>query len=250
MKMALQLYSVRNTLFSDPERHLKQIREMGYDGAELINFGGNNVLHIAQLMGKNGLEVFSIHTDINEIVSDDESRLACYRDLGCRYMPIGSLPEDRLAGGPRYRETLAAITEYARTAAKYGIRILYHNHDFDFKLWNGKHKLDVLYADLPAEILGAELDTCWIYTAGEDPKAYLEKYAERCPILHLKDCVREGGQKGFRALGEGVLDFPSIVSTAKQLDIPWLCVEQDDPSPGKSAMECAQISAAYLKTLL
>ena len=61
--------------------------------------------------------------------------------------------------------------------------------------------------------------------------------------------MKEGGRKGFRALGEGVLDFAPIVRAAEK-GVEWLCVEQDEPSPGKTPMECALMSIAHLKTLL
>ena len=250
MKTALQLYSVRGTLLSDIPAHCKAVKDMGYDGAEFVNFGGDSVERIAEAMGNAGLEVFSIHTDINEAVRCDEDQLSRYADYGCRYMPIGWLPEERIAGGALYAETLDAVKIYSAACRKYGIQLLYHNHDFDFINTDGKHRLDILYADTDAQTLGAELDTCWIYTGGEDPLDYLRKYAGRCPVLHLKDCVKEGGRKGFRALGEGVLDFAPIVREAGDLGVQWLCVEQDEPSPDRTPMECAKMSIDHLKTLL
>ncbi|MCQ2431228.1 MAG: sugar phosphate isomerase/epimerase [Clostridia bacterium] len=250
IKTALQLYSVRATLLGDLKGHLKEIRAMGYEGAEYVNFGGDSVERIAEEMGNAGLEVFSIHTDINEMIRMDEAQLIRYKELGCRYMPIGWLPEDRLAGGPLYSETLDTIKAYSALAKKHGIQLLYHNHDFDFVMAGDRHRLDVLYADTDAEVLGAELDTCWIYSGGEDPLAYMKKYTGRCPVLHLKDCVKEGGRSGFRALGEGVLDFAPIVSAAESLGVKWLCVEQDEPSPDRTPMECAKMSMEHLKALL
>ena len=251
MKTALQIYSLRNTILSNTSEQLTELKCAGYDGAELVNFGGDRVRFLAEEMKKAGLEVFSIHTNMDEIAAADERQLELYASLGCTVMPIGWLPEDRIAGGAHYDETLACIEKFSALAKRYGIRLAYHNHDFDLAMLDdGVRKLDRLYADTAPDVLKAELDTCWVYTAGADPLAYVVKYAPRCPVLHLKDCVREGGRKGFRALGEGVLDFAPIVRAAEQGGVEWLCVEQDEPSPGKTPMACACESIAHLKTLL
>ena len=250
MKTALQIYTLRNTILNDTLPQLTALKSAGYEGAELVNFGGDSVGFLAGEMKRAGLEVFSIHTDINEVIAADEKRLEYYASLGCTVMPIGWLPEERIAGGKIYGETLEFIGKFSTLAKKHGIRLVYHNHDFDLEPQDGVRKLDILLADTAPDILGAELDTCWIYTAGADPLDYVRRYAPRCPVLHLKDCVKEGGRKGFRAIGEGALDFAPIIGAAKSGGVKWLCVEQDEPSPGKTPMECALMSIAHLKTLL
>ena len=250
MKTALQIYSLRSTILTDTSTQLEALKRAGYDGAELVNFGGDSVGFLAGEMKKAGLEVFSIHTSIDEIIAADEKTLSLYASLGCTVMPIGWLSEDRIAGGKLYAETLELIADFSALAKKHGIRLVYHNHDFDLAMLDGRRKLDILLGDTGPGVLGAELDTCWVYSAGADPLEYLGKYASRCPVLHLKDCVREGGRKGFRALGEGVIDFAPIVSLAREHGVEWLCVEQDAPSPGKTPMECALESIAFLKKLL
>ena len=42
---------------------------------------------------------------------------------------------------------------------------------------------------------------------------------------------------------------PAIVRAAKAADSQWLIVEQDQPSMGKTPMECAAMSMEYLKGL-
>lgn len=249
MKVALQLYSIRDILPGNIEKCIAEVAEIGYDGVEIVNFGGDSLNEIVSAMRNNDLQVFSIHTDIHEVIACDAEKLNYYAALGCRYMPISALPDDRLPGGDKYEETLCAIRNFSETAQGYGIKLLYHNHDFDFEKAGGRYKLDILYSDLPASILGAELDTCWIYTAGESPLDYYKKYSDRCPILHLKDCVPEGGRKGFRELGGGVINFGPIIKEAKRCGTEWLCIEQDDPTPGMTSMECAEASCRYLKNL-
>ncbi len=156
MKVALQLYSIRDILPGNIEKCIAEVAEIGYDGVEIVNFGGDSLNEIVSAMRNNDLQVFSIHTDIHEVIACDAEKLNYYAALGCRYMPISALPDDRLPGGDKYEETLCAIRNFSETAQGYGIKLLYHNHDFDFEKAGGRYKLDILYSDLPASILGAE----------------------------------------------------------------------------------------------
>jgi sugar phosphate isomerase/epimerase len=48
-------------------------------------------------------------------------------------------------------------------------------------------------------------------------------------------------------LGYGVQDIPAIIEASKKAGSKWLIVEQDQPSMGKTPMECAAMSMEYLK---
>ena len=50
-------------------------------------------------------------------------------------------------------------------------------------------------------------------------------------------------------MGHGVQDFPAILSAAEEAGARWVVVEQDNPSMGKTPMECAAMSRAELKKL-
>ena len=248
-KIALQIYSLRQELFDGKMAEvLHSVREMGYDGVEWFGMlPGISAAELARRTTDAGLAFFSVHTDWNGIAACDRDLLHALHDAGCRYIPIGWLPEERIAGGALFDETCAAIRKYAEAAGAYDITVLYHNHDFDLaRLPDGRTKLDALYEVLPETVLRAELDTCWLYSGGVDPIAYVQKYADRTPILHLKDCVKEGGRKEYRPVGSGVLDFPAILAMQRS---DWLCVEQDEPSMGLTASECAKASIDYLRSL-
>ena len=148
--------------------------------------------------------------------------------------------------------------------------MLYHNHDFEFEKINGEYALDILYKSVPADLLQTEIDTCWVNVAGEDPAAYLQKYAGRSPVVHLKDFVMPGkrpekiyeligiqdAQKtteveafDFRPLGLGAQNFPKILQACKVVGAQWLVVEQDRPAMGKTDLECADASLKYLASI-
>jgi sugar phosphate isomerase/epimerase len=159
----------------------------------------------------------------------------------------------------------------AKAAKKFGIQMLYHNHDFEFVKVDGEYGLDIIYKTIPEELLKTQIDTCWVNVAGEDPVEYIRKYSGRAPVVHLKDFVMKGKKKpeqlyeligietktevesgenfGFRPVGYGVQDFPSILKASREAGAEWVVVEQDRPALGKTSLECAAMSREYLKKL-
>ena len=70
-----------------------------------------------------------------------------------------------------------------------GMKMCYHNHDFEFDKIGDEYAIDVIYREVTADLLQPEFDTCWVKVTGVDPVDYIRKYAGRQEILHLKDFV-------------------------------------------------------------
>ena len=249
MKLGLQIYTLREYLSPDRIRDtLKKAKDMGYAGIEWFDLMGYSPKELADMTAEAGMEMFSLHRNINDLIACNPDELDAIAAVGVKYLPIGWLPRERLAGGALFEETCALIRTYGAEAKKRGMYLMYHNHDFDLDLFENKPLLDHLYAALPADILGAEPDTCWLYSGRVDPAEYIRTYADRAPIIHLKDCVADGGRHGYKPVGSGVLDWNAIFAVCGKAD--WVCVEQDDPSDGMDAFACAAASAVFVRNLI
>src|SRR5690606_26082251 len=107
-------------------------------------------------------------------------------------------------------------------------------------------------------------DTGHLAWAGADPVQFCRDYADSIKTMHLKDIdasVRDEGVRGqwpyesftqagvFTELGNGSVDFPAIVDLLRQRDFNgWLIVETD-VTQQPTALQSAQISRDYLRTL-
>jgi sugar phosphate isomerase/epimerase len=271
--VALQVYSVRDYAEKNLRETLQKVKEMGYDGVEFAGLYGHEPSEVKEMVEEMGLIPISAHVAIDEMLTDPDKVIAGYAEIGCKYIAVPYLNEDRRPGTDGFKQTIEDIEMLASTAKKFGIQMLYHNHDFEFKKVNGEYGLDVLYQSIPSELLQTEIDTCWVNVAGEDPADYIRKYSGRSPIVHLKDFVMSGKEKpdqmyeligiepekqdeeddveafGFRPVGYGVQNFPAILTAAEEAGAQWVIVEQDRPSMGKTSMECAEMSRKYLKGL-
>ena len=250
MKTAIQIYGLRDHLGTEIKDTLNRIRDMGYDGVEWIGLSDRSHEEVAALSKEAGLEIFSRHIGLAEVLERSENFLDTMMKLGYKYLPIGALPAERRGGGELFGETVKELEKFCKMAKEKGLYVMYHNHDFDLGFAGGsdKRQLDMLFEALPSDLLGAELDTCWLYSGGVDVSEYITKYKDRAPVIHLKDCVKEGGRSGYRSVGTGVLDFEKILSVCDKAE--WLCVEQDNPTEGLDEFTCAKISIDNLKRLL
>ena len=249
LPIAVQVYSVREEAERDFAGTMKKLGEMGYDGVELAGLYGKSAEEIRDSIKAAGLTAISAHVSYDELAGDLEKTLQDYETIGCRYIVIPWLGEDRRFGTALYEETIKEIPVISEGCKKHGMTLLYHNHDFEFaKTLDGTYALDQLYAEVPADVLGAEPDTCWIKIGGPDPSEWLKKYSGRCPLVHVKDFRRKADGVDLLALGEGEQDFPTLVKTAKECGAQWLVIEQDD-HPYGTPMGDMKKSLNYLKEL-
>lgn len=268
--VALQLYSVRDNMAQDFYGTLKAVKEMGYEGVEFAGLFGNSPEQIKLWCEELGLNPISAHVPLTEMLADIDKVIADYKAIGCKYIVVPHVSAERHPDGELFAQMIEEIRTIGQKVKDAGMTLLYHNHDFEFKLTaDGKIGLDALYEAVPADLLQTELDLCWVKYAGQDPAEYVKKYAGRAPVVHFKDYFAEGeqtedpyaligvddGQKKevatfeFRPLGCGVQDIHSLLKASKQAGSEWIVVEQDNPSLEKSAMECVAMSIEYLNSL-
>ena len=270
LPVALQLYSVRGDLEADFLGTLCKVSEIGYDGVEFAGLYGYEPAQIKHWCDSLGLVPVSAHVPLAEMLADIDKVIADYKTIGCEYIVVPYVTDERRPGGELFMQMIEEIRAIGQKAKDAGLVLLYHNHDFEFtKLPSGEFGLDYMYSAIPADLLQTELDQCWVKYSGQDPGAYLQKYTNRAPVVHLKDFFAEGKQEGdpyaliglnedekkentafeFRPLGKGLQDIPSIIKASKAAGSKWLIVEQDQPSMGLTPMECIATSMEYLKKI-
>ena len=271
LPIMLQLYNVREELFKDFDGALAEVAGMGYEFVELAlgQAFGKSSGEFKTALDKAGLKAISAHVPYQDMVKDPEKAIGFHIDLGCKYIAIPYLGENERSTSTNYAEVKKKIARLGEEVKKRGGILLYHNHEFEFVDYNGKYALDDLYDSIPSSLLQTQIDTCWAKVGGADPAEYILKYTGRAPIVHLKDFdsseggsikaeyeligqakkAREAGKFPFTSLGKGIQDIPGIIKAAEKAGTEWLVVEQDLPSPGKTAMEDAKESLDYLNSL-
>lgn len=246
LPIAAQVYSVREEAAADFDDTMKALAQMGYDGVELAGLYGKDPKEIRSALDRWGLQAVSAHVAYDEFARDLEGTVETYRKIGCSYVAVPHLGAERWYGGDKYQETLSYLEKIAEKCREAGIQLLYHNHDFEFaRTQDGAYQLDAFYGARETANLATQLDLCWVKVGGADPVEYLDKYSGRCPVVHVKDFIREDGIV-LVALGDGELGVGDVVAQAVKSGTRYLVVEQDDHKYG-TPMENMKKSIGYLR---
>jgi sugar phosphate isomerase/epimerase len=146
------------------------------------------------------------------------------------------------------------VNRWGALAQKRGMRLAFHNHNYEFALHDGRTGFDVLMERTDPKLVGLEFDCYWLAQAGRDPVAMIDKHRDRVRLLHLKD--RPAGQptsqrvdsegQAFLDVGAGALDWPAILAKANDVGVEHLFVERDKGE--MPALESLRASFGYLQS--
>ena len=266
LPVAVQVYSVRDDAKADLRATLEKIRDMGYDGVEFAGLYGNSPADLKAMLDEIGLTAVSAHVPFADLRRDAKGVIADYVTLGCKWIAVPYLDKEDRPGSGDFDKTIADIEAIGKEAKAQGIQLLYHNHDFEFVKVGQEYALDILYSSISADYLQTELDTCWVKVGGEDPAQYIMKYANRSPLVHLKDFKGSKSENMYgligksdkaetsstfelRPVGFGVQEWPSILEASEKAGAQWVIVEQDSATMGKTPLESIKMARDYLKIL-
>ncbi|WP_274649590.1 sugar phosphate isomerase/epimerase family protein [Paenibacillus humicola] len=242
-QLAAQLYTLRNEAKKDFEAVLRELARMGWAAVQIDGLHGNPARDIAAILKETGMKTAGMHVGLERMKHDldrvlEEARLFETKDFICHSLPDGLQNPEGYASVKRDLLDVAAKVEGA------GFRVGYHNHDFEFHTAvEGKFALEYVLDD-PS--IYAEIDTYWVKKAGQDPLTFIRNYANRMPILHLKDMTADERQY-FAEIGSGTIDFVPIIRWGMESGVEWFAVEQDY-CPG-SPLDSLAASLDYLLAL-
>lgn len=245
--IALQMYTVREDCAKDFTGTLRKVAEIGYHGVELAGTYNMAAKDLGKLLDDLGLGRAGAHVGINDLTGDAYAKtLDYYKTVGTKFLTIPGLPGEYTESGDAWRKTAETLSAIGGKLRADGIQLSYHNHAHEFKLFDGKYGLDILYSHSDPKNLHAEIDTYWVAYGNVDPVAYLRKVEPRLSVIHIKD-MADDPKRSFTEIGNGVLDWEGIFRVADDAGTKWLIVEQDT-TPGP-ALDSARISFENLKKM-
>lgn len=220
MKLAVQLYSLRDMINSGDDflKILEEVKKLGFDGVEFAGYHGLSAETIKAKLDELGLVPVGCHIGLDDFKDDKiEETVRFHKTLGVLNCGIGGAPHDTVEDCEYGAELLA------KGSAALGVPTYYHNHTEEFTpLANGKTAMEIF-----AEKTKLELDTYWSFCAGMDNYKYISENIDDIILLHIKDGI-DGKPT---ALTEGNNDLDAVIRAAKDNNIEWVILENDDPVP-------------------
>ncbi|MBU2050436.1 sugar phosphate isomerase/epimerase [Stenotrophomonas rhizophila] len=243
--IAVQMYTLRDAGTLDQQ--LKIVHDAGVGAVETVGTQNVSAAELKQLLDRYSIKAISSHVQLADLRSDLAGVVAFNRSIGNTTLVVPYLDEkDRptdAAGWTALGQELGRIAAQANTQ---GMRLAYHNHDFELVDFNGKTGLELLFAAAGPD-LQTELDLAWVARAGHDPVVMLGKFRGHVFAVHAKDNAPKGqaeDEGGFAAVGQGVLDWNAILPAAAAAGVQWYIVEHDHP---RDPAKVIKTGADYLR---
>ena len=267
--VGIQLYGVRKAMEADFEGTLKAVADMGYEYVEFAGYYGRSADEIKGLLDKYGLKCISVHQGLDFYDNNPDAAAEFLKSFGTKYSVIPWYGVEKLAGSDAWEGSVARFKRVGEVLKAHGMKLGYHNHDFEFEKHEGKYLHDYIFEAL-GDLIDPELDTCWVHYAGINPADKIREFSGRVEIVHLKDFVcrelgggpaydlidnsgkglgkksREDNGFQFRPLGQGRQNFAEILEACEQAGTEIVIVEQDQ-TYDLPELEAAKISRDYLR---
>lgn len=249
--MGLQLYTLRDQIAADTAATIKAVAEAGYKQVEPYRSPETDAMIAAAK--DNGLAVNSMHFDWNTIVEAKDAALPDFQRVvedakkhGLSHLVIPYLQDPVRKDLDGYKAVAEKFNKAAGITKEAGIKLSYHNHNFEFQpMAGGKTGYDVFTEEFGEDML-FEIDVFWVKLAGIEPVALIEKLKGRVTQLHLKDLKKDieipsyGNveKDAFKEIGNGMIAMNPIMAVAEKAGVEHCHVEQDQsPHPVQSIQE-------------
>ena len=252
--IGLQLYTLRDTIGTDPKGVLQKVASFGYKELETYSYNNGKIFGLAydefsRYVKSLGMRVVSGHYGLDQVKSADtwQKAVADAKKNGMEYMVLPYLQAEDRKTIDDYKKICETLNKAGEVCNKNGIRFGYHNHAFEFNKVDGQIPYDVMLKELDPKKVGMEMDIFWVVNAGHDPIQYFEKYPGRFEQWHVKDMDKADREKNAD-VGTGSIDYKPIFAKAKLSGMKHFYVEQES-YPG-TPIDSAEACIKYLKTIL
>jgi sugar phosphate isomerase/epimerase len=223
MDYSLQLYTLRRPLEEDLAGTVRRVAEIGFTKVEPYNFVAT-ARELGAALKENGLTAPSGHAPL--LSQDQDEIFTAAKELGITTVIDPYLPAEHWQKTEDIRATAEKLNAAARKGAEYGIRVGYHNHQWELEsIIEGRTALEY-FADLLDPELVLEVDTYWVAVGGQDPVDILTKLGDRVKLIHIKDGPLTKDTKAQQPAGQGKVHVLDVIAAAKSLEVG--VVEFDD----------------------
>jgi sugar phosphate isomerase/epimerase len=292
-QIGIQLTVVRDEMAKDVEATLAQLAAIGYRLVNPVGFSGLDAKAYRAMLDRHGLIAPQIDLGFSTGPGIEDDLEAC-QILGIKYAEpavVGTAQRGTarsggardafrgpVAGGFRRPPTPPPQTEdeakraaaeynaYGKTARKFDIKVIFHNHVEHFELLTGSKStfFDVFLSETDPELVGMELDLGYTAIAGRSIPETIRQYPGRFPVWDVRDAF---GIKNADAnpsatpnqrrqytysvpVGLGEVDFKTIFASAETAGLKYFFVLQDNAATWGDSMAVARVSWQNLTKIL
>lgn len=230
-EIALQMYTLRNV--GTPAEQFAMAHKAGFEHVEVVGNHGLNAGQMKSLLAENKLTVTSSHEQLSALETRYQQTVDFNKAIGNSTIVVPWIePKDRPDSAKGWADFAQRLDKLGAKLRHDGMQLAYHNHNFEMKKYDGVTALEIIFNHSKAENLKLEMDAAWVSRGGQDPARILKAYPDRVYAIHAKDNASIGirdDEMNFAPLGEGLLDWSTILPAAKASGVKWFIIEHDKP---------------------
>ncbi len=268
--LGLQVFAVRNQLEENADAVFKELSEIGIKNIEL--FDPATLSEYQPIINNYGMNALCCHCMPGYISGKWEQArnmgftppenytfdhiLEDCNNNGINYLGVAiMMPEERETIDD-YKRFADQMNEAGKISNEAGVQLYYHNHSFEFQPHGEAIPMQEMLTIFDKELVKIELDAFWVTIAGIDPLDWMAKLGNQLLFIHLKDLkestpldytVFEVEQEAFVELGEGIVDFESVLTKARSMGIKYAFIDQDHSQ--LDIMESIRRNYKYIRNL-
>ncbi|WP_330913895.1 sugar phosphate isomerase/epimerase [Flavobacterium sp.] len=242
--IGLQLYTLHKELSKDVKSTLEKVAAAGYTTVETYGFSikekfwGLSPIELKSILDENGLKAISGHYNSGSFLEDENTdeliaAIEAAKILKQEYFTIPWIEESLRKNVEDYKKNAARLNKAGEMCKKAGLKLAYHNHDFEFQKHNGLTGYEILLRETDKNLVDFELDLYWVVRSGNDPLRLFKENPGRFKMWHVKDMDNINRTLNTE-VGSGTIDFKAIFKEAKLSGMKHFFVEQENNYTGNT----------------
>ena len=256
MQAGLNLFSIRNYLDTEENFLMAalQLKEMGYSYIQYSG-GAFDPERIARVSARSGLPVVLTHVPMDRIINDTQALMEEHDKFGCKNIGLGAMPPAEIADEVKCKQMIEQLNRAGEIMQQNGFAFFYHHHHFEFFKHGGQTVFDYIIENAP--YINYTLDTYWLQYGGVDIGATIDRLKGRICCVHLKDYMISNSAESiggfapvFAPVGDGNIDFASLIPRMKESGAQYYLVEQDNAATLPDTMGQVERSIRYIQNHL
>ncbi|MBF4485176.1 sugar phosphate isomerase/epimerase [Flavobacterium sp. CSZ] len=237
-EIGLQLYTLRDEIAKDVKSTLEKVATAGFTRVETYGFSiqdqfwGLSPKELKKILDTNKLKAVSGHYNLGSFLYDGNTAeliaaIEAAKILKTDFLTIPWVDEPFRKNIKDYKKIATRLNEAAKMCANAGVKLAYHNHDFEFQKHDGITGYEILLKETDQDLVSFELDLYWVVRSGNDPIKLFKENPGRFKLWHVKDMDKVNPALNTE-IGSGSIDFKTIFKEVKQSGMKHFFVEQEN----------------------
>jgi len=251
-EIGLQLYTLRDELPKDVKSTLEKVAKAGYKTVETYGFSikdqfwGLSPIELKKILDANNLKAPSGHYNLGSFLYDGnleevKAAIEAAQILKNEYLTVPWVDEPYRND---FHKIAARLNEAGEMCVAAGLKLAYHNHDFEFQKQDGITGYEILLKETDQDLVSFELDLYWVVRSGNDPVKLFKENPGRFKLWHVKDMDKVNPALNTE-IGSGSIDFKTIFKEVKQSGMKHFFVEQEN-NYNPNAFEAIKTSCDFI----